>query len=309
MALPNFRKFFSIPFSHNFGCFILKSLDVPSKVLQGSNSTPKTQNLCEKRNCFWMLIFLALPKQTSIGYKNQSVTLLSSYQHEFNFAHNLQQPLKNNVTYFKRAYIRRSRSAKFHVALCWLTLTDLKSYLFIVSFCLKMHERRGPLLKLLFLFCFLMLLLVTSNYHQVFTERIQQSNSTQTLSPNSTSFAAENFKADYDLSIEDGFQEPEISSELESNPLLKLVAKTVLRGCSKLGNNDFRLKLDPLDCALFCLGRAYSFVNFNNQSTPTCFCSHLKPAFQKTDSSICGQKDTFWSYQLKPIMFPTIQVS
>ena len=99
----------------------------------------------------------------------------------------------------------------------------------------------------------------------------------------------------------------------ESLSVLLVTKRPVFIGC--VNRNDTRiqnfitttqLKFDPIDCALFCVGRNYSRMNIRtNDKQSTCFCSEdLQNMY-----SICENSDNiFKSYTLDPVTIPSVKV-
>ena len=100
----------------------------------------------------------------------------------------------------------------------------------------------------------------------------------------------------------------------ESLSVLLVTKQPFFTGC--VNRNDPRikkvpsttqLKFEPIDCALFCVGRNYSRVNIRTDGMQsTCFCSGDLPSLEST----CENSDTiFKSYSLDPVSFPSLKVN
>ena len=101
----------------------------------------------------------------------------------------------------------------------------------------------------------------------------------------------------------------------ESLSVLLVSKQPLFTGC--VNRNDPRmqkvpsttqLKFEPIDCALFCVGRNYSRMNIRTDEIQSaCFCSGDLPS----SKSVCENSSTetnFKSYKLDPVSIPSVKV-
>ena len=101
----------------------------------------------------------------------------------------------------------------------------------------------------------------------------------------------------------------------ESLSVLLVTKQPLFTGCVQRSDprmqkvpSTTQLKFEPIDCALFCVGRNYSRMNIRTDEIQSaCFCSGDLPSSE----TVCENSSTeinFKSYKLDPVSIPSVKV-